>query len=253
MELRLFRLRWRRRFRKGHKQVESINTQTSENLDKHLVKKFGNLMPVRRFVFGWLALMLILIGGLIAQNLALSNYYQTLRTVPGGIYNEGVLGTFTTANPIYATSDADLTVSRLVFASLFQYDANGKLAPELASSYSVNAHGNEYVVHLKPNLTWQDGKPLTSSDVVFTYHKIQDPDAKSPLQNDWQGINVSAPDPLTVVFHLPDALASFPYNLTNGIVPEHLLASVSAPDLRSSDFNTLHPVGSGPFSSFVFE
>jgi len=35
----------------------------------------------------------------------------TLRPVPGGIYNEGVKGRFTNANPLFASSDADLTVT----------------------------------------------------------------------------------------------------------------------------------------------
>jgi peptide/nickel transport system substrate-binding protein len=97
-------------------------------------------------------------------------------------------------------------------------------------------------------LTWQDGQPLTSRDVLFTYQAIQNPDTQSPLQSSLQGVAVSTPDALTVVFKLPDALASFPYNLTNGIVPEHLLAKIPAADLRSAEFNTVHPVGAGPFA-----
>ena len=54
--------------------------------------------------------------------MALSNYYQNLRPVPGGIYNEGILGTFTNANPMYASNDVDTAVSRLIFAGLFTYD-----------------------------------------------------------------------------------------------------------------------------------
>ncbi|HUY84975.1 MAG TPA: ABC transporter substrate-binding protein, partial [Candidatus Dormibacteraeota bacterium] len=81
-----------------------------------------------------------------------------------------------------------------------------------------------------------------------TYQMIQNPDAQSPLQNNWRSVTVTAPDAHTVVFKLPEALAPFPYNLTNGIVPKHLLASVPPSDLRSADFNTLHPVGAGPFA-----
>jgi peptide/nickel transport system substrate-binding protein len=59
---------------------------------------------------------------------------------------------------------------------------------------------------------------------------------------------MAAPDNHTVVFRLPDALASFPYNLTTGIVPEHLLSGIPPADMRSADFNTVHPVGAGPFA-----
>jgi peptide/nickel transport system substrate-binding protein len=248
MQFRLLRLRFRRHIRRSQKQVEELSSQAEQQLEQHFFNRFDRLLSIRRFLIGWIGLLLLLIGGVVAQNLALSDYYQTLRTIPGGIYTEGVLGSFTNANPIYATSEADTTVSRLVFASLFTAGDQGTLNPELASGYSVNRAGTVYTVYLKPHLQWQDGQPLTSSDVVFTYHVIQNPNALSPLQSSWEGITVSAAGPLTVVFTLPDPLASFPYSLTNGIVPKHILASVPPEDLRSADFNTIHMVGSGPFA-----
>ncbi|PIZ61891.1 hypothetical protein COY17_03475 [Candidatus Saccharibacteria bacterium CG_4_10_14_0_2_um_filter_52_9] len=250
MKTRLIRLRFRfrRRVRKSQRQVEDLSTQAEEHIDRHLLRRFSRLAPVQRFVISWLGLLVLLIGAMVAQNLSLSSHYQTLRTIPGGIYNEGVHGRFTNASPLYATSDADTTVSRLIFAGLLSVDEWGKPVGDLASDYNVDAHGTTYTVHLKPGLKWQDGQPLTSADVLFTYRAIQNPDAKSPLQSSWQGIEVAAPDARTVTFKLPGLLAAFPYNLTNGIVPKHLLDSVPPADLRSADFNTVKPVGAGPFA-----
>ena len=248
VSLRLFRLRFWRRLRKSRRQVEDISQQAEQGLERHLFKRFGRLQSVRRFVAGWVFLLVLLISAVTIQNLLLNGYFQTLRPVPGGIYNEGVLGTFRSANPLYATSDVDTTVSRLLFASLFTYDQHNQLVGDLASDYSVDARGVTYTVHLKPNLTWQDGQPLTSADVVFTYQLIQNPDARSPLQAGWQGIQVAAPDDHTVTFTLPGPLASFAYNMVNGIVPKHLLKDVLPANLRTADFNTIHPVGAGPFS-----
>lgn len=248
MRFRLLRLRFRRRLRKGQQQVEDLSTQAEQGIDRHLFRRFGRLAPVRRFVFGWLGLVSLLIVGVIGQNFLLSGYYQTLQPVPGGIYNEGVVGAFTTANPIYATNDADLTISHLLFAGLFQYDNQNHLVGDLAKSYDVDDNGLTYTVHLKPNLTWQDGKPLTSADVLFTYQTIQNPDVQSPLQSSWQGVSITTPNDSTIVFRLPDPLAAFPDNLTTGIVPQHLLAQVPISSLRSADFNTVNPIGAGPFS-----
>jgi peptide/nickel transport system substrate-binding protein len=248
MQTRPIKLRWRRRLRHGQQQVEDLGQQAEQTIEQHFFKRFESLKAIKRFLFVWLGLIVLLIGGVIVQTLSLSGYYQTLRTVPGGIYNEGVLGQFTNANPLYATSDADMTVSRLLFAGLFTYNNQGQLVGDLASGYNLDVHHTTYTVHLKPHLTWQDGQPLTSRDVLFTYQSIQNPDTQSPLQSSWQGINVSAPDASTVVFKLSGALASFPYTLTNGIVPRHLLASIPPSDLRSADFNTVHPVGAGPFA-----
>jgi peptide/nickel transport system substrate-binding protein len=237
-----------RHFHKSQRQVEDLGTQAEEQISEHLVKRFGRLAPIRRFIFGWLGLMFLLISALVVQNILLSGYYQTLKPVPGGIYNEGVLGRFTNANPLYATNDADATVSRLVFSGLLTPDGNGNMVGDLAESYKVDDHGTTYTVRLKPNLTWQDGQPLTSKDVLFTYQMIQNPDAQSPLQSSWEGVSVTAPDARTVVFKLPGALAAFPYNLANGIVPEHLLSKIPPTDLRSAEFNTVNPVGAGPFA-----
>ncbi len=248
MRLRLIRLRFRRRLRKSQQQFEDIGQQAERGIERHFFRRFSHLSRVRRFVIGWLALILLLIGGLITQTYLLSGYYQTLRFVPGGIYNEGLIGRFTNANPLFATSDVDSSVSRLIFASLFTYNDKNQLVGQLASSYSVNTKGTVYTVHLKPHLTWQDGKPLTSKDVVFTYKMIQDPDTQSPLQNSYEGVSVSAPNALTVVFKIPDPLTSFPYSLTNGIVPEHILDGIAPVNLRSADFNTVDPIGSGPFT-----
>lgn len=248
MQFRLIRLKFRRRLRRSQKQVEEISTQAEEHIEQHLFGRFDSLLPVKRFIIGWIGLLLILMGAVIAQSLALSNYYQTLKTIPGGIFTEGILGRFTNANPIYATSEADTSVSRLVFGSLFTQDDSGNLQPELAKDYSVNTKGTVYTVHLKPHLVWQDGKPLTSSDVLYTFQTIQNPDALSPLQSSWHAITIAVLNDSTVVFTLPDPLASFPYSLSTGIVPKHILQSIPVAELRSADFNTIHMVGAGPFS-----
>lgn len=248
MQTRRLRVSWRKRLRKSQRQVEDIGLQAEETIDEHLLGRLDRLMPVRRFVITWLGAMLVIMGIVFIQYIDLSSYYQKVKTVPGGIYVEGSSGTYTNANPIYATTDPDNTISSLIFAGLFKDGPDGKLVGNLASGYTTSDNGKIYTVTLKPNLTWQDGRPLTSSDVVFTFNTIENPDAQSPLFSDWQGINVSAPNPRTVVFKLPDVLASFPYELTTGIIPKHILDQVPVADLRTTNFDTIKPVGSGPFA-----
>lgn len=247
MGFKLLRVRFRKRYRRSQKQVEAFSAQTEQTIEQQFFSRFNKLRQVRRFVIGWLLLLVLLIGSVLVQTVLLSGYFQSYRPVPGGIYTEGVLGRFTTANPLFATTDVDVTVSHLIFNGLLTYNAQARLVNDLSSGYSVDAKGTTYTVHLKPNLTWQDGKPLTAKDVAFTYQTIQNPDVQSPLLGSWQGITIAAPNPSTVTFKLPGVLASFPYNLTTGIVPQHLLTSIPPTDLRSADFNTMHPVGSGAF------
>lgn len=241
------KLRWRRRYRRQRLQVEEAGVQAEAQIEKHFFKRLSRLAMVRRFMVSWLLLLILLTVGSVVQLLALGRHYQTLAPAPGGAFTEGIIGMFTGANPLYATSAADSAVSKLVFSGLMKYDQNNKLVGDLAESYKVDNRAVRYEVTLRPDLRWHDGEPLTSEDVVFTYKTIQNPDARSPLFGSWQDIEVSAKDDRTVVFSLPNQLGAFPHSLTNGVVPEHILADMEPDQLRSSRFNTVATVGSGPF------
>lgn len=244
---RAFRLRFRRQLHIQKQQVEEFGAQAEQRLEDDFFKRLERLGKVRRFVSAWLLLLALLIGIVVAQTQGLSSYYQVRAAIPGGTYTEGVLGAFTNANPIYATGLADTTVSELLFSGLLTYDQQNHLIGDLAESWSVDSAGTTYTVKLRPGLTWHDGAKLTANDAVFTYNVIKSPDARSPLFNSWSSIDVSAPDERTVVFKLPNPLASFPYSLTTGIVPEHILGKVSMTNMRSISFNSTQPVGAGPF------
>jgi hypothetical protein len=105
------KLRWRRKYRLKRRQVEDYSQQAEDHLDRHFFKRLNRINGVRRFIGSWLLLFVILIGISIAQTYGLSSYYQKLKPSPGGTYNEGIVGTFTNANPLFATSDVDTSVS----------------------------------------------------------------------------------------------------------------------------------------------
>jgi peptide/nickel transport system substrate-binding protein len=243
----LRKLRLGRRFKRSQKHVESIGQQAEAGLEKHFFGRLGRFVGVRRFVFAWIMLLALLVGGVIVQTRGLSRYFQQLSPAEGGTYTEGVLGSFTNANPIYATGPVDSTVAKLLFSSIMQYDSNNKLVGDLALKLSFNRQADVYTIKLRDNVYWHDGKPLTAEDVVFTYETIQNSDAQSPLLPNWKGVKIKAINSHTVEFDLPHALASFPHSLTSGIVPKHLLSNIPASQLRSVSFNTANPIGSGPF------
>lgn len=241
------RLRVRKHVRKHKKRVSGFGESANKQLDRHFFRRWHNMRGASRFTIGWLVLLVILIFGVIVQTRMLGGYYLLNTPVSGGIYTEGMVGTFSGANPIYATTNADLSVSKLVFASLLSYDNKNQLVGDLAQSWNVDTKGTTYTVKLKNNLVWQDGQPLTADDVVYTFKTIQNPDAKSPLLSNWTGIKIEKVDLTTVKFVLPNAYSPFAYSLTTGIVPQHILKDVSITGLRSAAFNTEKPVGAGPF------
>jgi len=241
------RLRWRRLFRRQYRQMESMSVQAEENLERHFFKRLGHLTRVRRFVISWVLLLVLLVSGAVAQLRGLGQYYQVVAPAPGGTFTEGTVGMFTNANPLYATGAADSAVSRLVFSGLMRYDQKNRLVGDLAEKIDVDERGVAYTVTLRRKLRWQDGKPLTTADVLYTYQTIQNPDARSPLFSSWQGVKLEVRDERTIVFTLPGALGAFTHSLTNGIVPKHVLENTPPSQLRTARFNTVSPVGSGPF------
>jgi peptide/nickel transport system substrate-binding protein len=247
MSFHTFKLRFRRTRRKQLARVLQLVVGTNEQLDKNFLGRLGKFRIIWKFLLVWTLLFLLVAGGLVVQLAELKKYYQVLRPTPGGMYAEGIEGTFTTANPLYAVNDVDTSVSQLLFAGLLTYNDHNQLTGNLADRWSANANGTVYTVHLRPNLRWHDGRPLTAADVVFTYQTIQNPDAQSPLLPSWQGVTVAAVDNRTITFSLPNPLSSFPYSLTNGIVPKHILQVLDVADLRSAAFNASAPVGAGPF------
>ena len=106
----------------------------------------------------------------------------------GGILREGVIGIPRFVNPLLASSDADRDLTALIYTGLLRNDGKGELVPSLADRYEISNDGLTYTFYLKDNLLWQDGKPLTADDVVFTVKTIQDPSYKSPLSASWLGV-----------------------------------------------------------------
>ena len=253
MLIKKLRLKLRRIFRRQRRQAADIGASTGDSMERYVFKRLMRLFDVRRFVLGWVGLMVVLAIGVILQTQALSSFYTQTKPVSGGTFREGMIGKFTNANPIFAQSDVDGSVSKLVFSGLFKVDNKGKLIPDLAETFNVDKSETVYTVKLKKNVKWHDGQPFTAKDVIFTYKSIQDPEAESFLAPSWNGVTISAEDDYTVVFTLSTALSGFSYSMTNGIIPEHILSGVNPGQLRSNDFNNLNPVGTGPFSFEVVE
>lgn len=236
----------RRNILRRQKDALAISRQADQQIEQLLIRRFDRLISVRRFIFLWVALfsLILFVGAL--QFRGLSSYYQTLKPVPGGLYHEGMIGTFSNANPLFADGTANSAVSRLVFSGLFKYDNSNILVGDLARGWTLNEAQTRYTVKLKNNIVWHDGKKFTADDVVYTYQTIQNPETQSVLFSSWKDIKVTKQDSLTVVFDLPNPLSAFPYAMTNGIVPKHLLQSINPTQLRSASFNS-NPVGTGPF------
>ena len=87
------------------------------------------------------------------------------------------------------------------------------IAPGLAESWKPNADGTVWTFNLRKNVTWQDGKPFTSADVVATMERLVTAE-NAGLKGVISKGSVAAPDANTAVFTLANANGNFPYQVS---------------------------------------
>jgi peptide/nickel transport system substrate-binding protein len=129
-----------------------------------------------------------------------------------------------------------------IFNSLLKYDKNLELTGELAQSWDVSSDQKTITFHLKPNLKWADGMPLTSEDVLFTWKTVTDDKTRSPYGADYKLVKkAEAPDSKTfkVSYAQPYAPALDSWSGLH-ILPKHLLKEQ---DINNTPFSR-NPVGS---------
>lgn len=150
-------------------------------------------------------------------------------------------------NPPIHNLAIESTVMGAIFAGLLRTRSDGTLEPDLAESYQVEDGGMTYRFRLRPGLRWQDGTPLTSADLLFTYRTYVDPRTKTAFLLGWDKIDrVETPDPATVVYRMKEPFGPFLLFVAgNAVLPEHRLSGTA--DIRQDPFNRT-PMGAGPFA-----
>ncbi|GFZ98511.1 ABC transporter substrate-binding protein [Paenibacillus marchantiophytorum] len=91
-----------------------------------------------------------------------------LTSAPDGKYNP-LLGAYWNQN-----------VNELVFSSLVAIDKAGLPVPALADKWEISNDGLQYTFHLRPDLKFSDGSPLTAEDAAFSLTVLHDPTYDGP-------------------------------------------------------------------------
>jgi peptide/nickel transport system substrate-binding protein len=131
-----------------------------------------------------------------------------------------------------------------------------KPVPSLATGYSASAGDKTFTFTLRKGVTFANGDPVTSADVVFSFLRLQNlQDTPSYLMD---GVtSVTAPDASTVVITTASPDPALPYVLTNpamGITDAKQLQThggTDAKDAYKTDTATSwldqHSAGTGPY------
>ena len=129
----------------------------------------------------------------------------------GGSIIDGVQEEANSIMPAQSTETFADLVDAAIWASLVYTNDQFTLSPGLLTEVPTTSNGGIVVtgdtetfnLHLRPNLKWSDGQPLTSADVDFAIKTFSDPG-----YGDKQGFrsseisSVDTPDANTVVIHL---------------------------------------------------
>jgi peptide/nickel transport system substrate-binding protein len=101
--------------------------------------------------------------------------------VDGGVLRRRLTGEPTTLNAVLQSSGPEAEVLQYVERNLFDFDATLALVPGLAESIERSADGLTYTIALRPDSVWEDGRPVTARDAVFTIEAIADPKVPAPV------------------------------------------------------------------------
>jgi oligopeptide transport system substrate-binding protein len=117
------------------------------------------------------------------------------------------------------TDSTSFDVISNMMVGLTEYTQALKCAPACASSWEILNHGTVYRFHIRPNIRWSDGKPLTAYDFEYAWKRLLNPqtgaqyayllyDVKnaeaynSGAIKDPNSLGISCPDPQTFVVEL---------------------------------------------------
>ncbi len=159
----------------------------------------------------------------------------------------------------YGAIRAGVQMTTFIFDTLAFPDSTGQPKPWLAKSWQVSADGKAWTFQLH-KATWQDGKPLTSADVVFSFnYDLHGPGATTgAAEVAVQGLSyiksVTAEGPETVVIKLKSPDAAFLDDIAGEygvfIIPQHIWSHVTNP----AHFQGPQAlIGSGPYRLKSFD
>jgi peptide/nickel transport system substrate-binding protein len=214
-------------------------------------------MPVRGYTaFASVALVLLLLLPVFSsvEVVTQGEVYADIRNyikrepwmVPGGTLRIPMMGEAGTLNPFTFTTSWEAMIIDNVYDTLVILTPDLKFAGRLAKSWELLPDGKTWVFKLFDNAKWHDGRPVTASDVAFTYNLL----VKVGNKTRWSGVAIlidraEVVDTYTVKIVLKQPYAPFLLRIAERIyiVPQHIWSNIS----DVIDFKNENPIGSGPF------
>ena len=175
----------------------------------------------------------------------------------------GISADVNTFNPLFGFSVDEGAITELLYLSLADFKWNKELGeleafPMLAKSWEWASDSSFVTFHMRDDVKWSDGVPLTAEDVVFSLDVYSDPVVNSRLYGIFEDVytdeenhidiektfNVKSPYKLQINFipgSSPDLI-----DIVHPIIPKHIFDKIERKNLETSEVN-FNPVTSSPF------
>ncbi len=128
-------------------------------------------------------------------------------------------------DPTIAEDTSSTRIMFDLFSGLLDFDQENNPIPGMASSWNISTDGKTYTFHLRKNLKFSDGTPITAHDFVYSWQRLVNPStasnynmllssvvnanaimkSKAPVTS----LGISAPDDYTFVVQLMHPDTSF--------------------------------------------
>ena len=143
----------------------------------------------------------------------------------------------------WTEANQDTWVLVNVVEPLIRISADGtKLEPAVADKYEMADDGLSYTFHIRPDIKFSDGTPVTADDVVFSIQRTaSEGNWKWTLDNMQE---IAKVDDATVKITLKEKSTAF---LSDLALLNNAVLSKAAFDKMGKDEFMKHPIGTGPF------
>lgn len=172
----------------------------------------------------------------------------------GGTFTFSSPSDIVSINPIFINDTPSADTELLIFAKVYDLDRAGNLVVEpwsLAESLpEISEDGKTYTVKLKEAATWNDGKPVSADDLIFTINTVSNPEVGAPGISQYDKVDkIEKVDEKTVKIHMKEVYAPFGYALNFSLVPAHVLKDVPPTELKKSKYGVdpAQTVTNGPW------
>lgn len=161
-------------------------------------------------------------------------------------------GDFANLIPIVSQAVSDSMVTGLTFYPGLEaeFDCSLKFRPALYTSWTWSPDNLELTLTMRDDITWADGKPVTTADAAFAYELIADKTVASPRFNYTEAFaappTVISPTVIKFTYKEPGDPYTRLSQAAGYYVPKHLLENADRGTLRSHPLNR-NPVPTGPY------